>query len=372
MKLKMDLRFRQELMLYLICIAILLVTDYLLRQFFIELSGYTALLAILVTGLIHSFLKGKLITVNDFLSINEMESFIDEFGVMLSESMSPTELEYSWHKILRQRFMPNEVMTEGNYLIVAVLDKSGALLVPALNGVHSYRLIAKAGGQRKFNRNDVQLAESFRSIIGFIYNASQMQERVILAQKNSLLADVSNVVGCRLNNMLYNANNNDQLLIKDAMVIANNILRGSVKTKKHYALSFCISLWVAEFSSRFGFESVKLLSDLSYSLLEYQVSSVFFNEVSQFLREVANNVIKHSDATDVVLKISNESTMLNIYIFNNNCKVSGKLGYKGNGLVGIQRRITSLNGDFVYHYLVDQNAFEVIVNIPVINQHEVI
>jgi len=199
----------------------------------------------------------------------------------------------------------------------------------------------------------------------------------LLDQKNEISKDLHDDIGSGLSSILILANlllKNDKTPDSQKLLISKIDNTGKEISQK--LNTFIWSLNVENNNLQDFCEYVK-----KYAVNQYEATEVNFTfsehialkEQIQIngndrknlffcVKEMLNNSMKHSQATEVNLNISiTEKRKLNIILHDNGIGISNEITF-GNGLNNIQKRITRLHGTFKY---ANDNGFRSEISIPV-------
>lgn len=90
--------------------------------------------------------------------------------------------------------------------------------------------------------------------------------------------------------------------------------------------------------------SINLIFQNCYSENDIAVSGFFRKNIFLAVKEILNNCVKHSNASEIAISISNDSNLLLITIHDNGKGIQNNNPF-GNGLKNIKNRIESINGN---------------------------
>jgi len=144
----------------------------------------------------------------------------------------------------------------------------------------------------------------------------------------------------RLNEKVRGALHHIDATVKTIRTIINN-LRPAVLD---LGLNAAIEWQVAEFRRRTG-----IACDLHMAEQEFAVDDVRATSLFRILQESLTNVIRHAEATHVVIELYQEDNRLVMKITDNGVGIYPETRKSSNsfGLVGVEERIHALNGEFI-------------------------
>ncbi|HJV79554.1 CHASE domain-containing protein [Noviherbaspirillum sp.] len=143
----------------------------------------------------------------------------------------------------------------------------------------------------------------------------------------------------RLNEKVRGALNHLDATVKTIRTIINN-LRPAVLD---LGLTAAIEWQVAEFRRRTGIACDLIIGDKEFVVDDTRATSLF-----RILQESLTNVIRHANATRVLIELYQEDNRLAMTIMDNGVGIYPESRKTANsfGLVGVEERINALNGEF--------------------------
>jgi len=93
------------------------------------------------------------------------------------------------------------------------------------------------------------------------------------------------------------------------------------------------------------------------------LNPIIKNSIYKTIKEFITNSIKHGKATEINIKISIENNNINLILTNNGIGCNKII--KSNGLLGIENRVTSLNGS-VNYFSNDNFGFGIDILFPIL------
>ncbi|WP_294822217.1 ATP-binding protein [uncultured Flavobacterium sp.] len=80
--------------------------------------------------------------------------------------------------------------------------------------------------------------------------------------------------------------------------------------------------------------------------LDTRLDNAFEITIFRMIRELAENAVRHSHATEVLLQLTGHNDTLNLMVEDNGIGIAAHWDIKGSGLKGIQQKVAQLGGDF--------------------------
>ncbi|MEC4721930.1 CHASE domain-containing protein [Noviherbaspirillum sp. CPCC 100848] len=143
----------------------------------------------------------------------------------------------------------------------------------------------------------------------------------------------------KLNEKVRGALNHIDATVKTVRTIINN-LRPAVLD---LGLTAAIEWQVAEFRRRSGITCELLMDETELEIDDARATSLF-----RILQESLTNVIRHAEASHVIIELHQDKTRLVMRITDDGIGIAPERRTSGNsfGLVGVEERIHALNGEF--------------------------
>lgn len=185
-----------------------------------------------------------------------------------------------------------------------------------------------------------------------------------LRERNRIARDIHDNVGHLLSRCILqigallainkDANINSNLsLIKDTLSEAMNSIRSSVHDLHKEAID--LEIEIQKLVDNFNFCSVKLDYDIE-SPPERNIKYSFIT----ITKEALSNIIKHSNATEVLISIREHPALYQLVIKDNGFNISYD-SENGIGIKNIRDRVTSLGGNININ---SDNGFRIFISIP--------
>lgn len=287
-----------------------------------------------------------------------------------------TSLDDKNHLLIVQKkllFIENNINESGSYYIQNItsqyINSENKLLVSKINELDK---------QKKIKILQL-IAALFLTLILLlviiIFRRKNKLQKLLLNQKNEISIDLHDDIGSELSsilintNLLYNydTNENQKILINKISNTSSEISQRlntfiwSLNTDNNNVQNFCeyVKQYAYKFleGTTFKLDFVTDTAGVTTKILNGSTrKNLFF-----CVKEILNNIIKHSGATEIVVKILDvDKKELEISIADNG-KGMQEINKFGNGLVNIQKRIANLNGSLKIDSV---NGLKIIIKIP--------
>lgn len=111
-------------------------------------------------------------------------------------------------------------------------------------------------------------------------------------------------------------------------------------------------------------KDIRCRVDAVFITVKQSISYEFRHNVSLAVKECVNNVLKHSHATELDMKIELEKNVLAISITDNGIGITKNSRRTGLGLVSLKRRMNSIGGNCAFEHLAE-GGLRIVLNAPV-------
>jgi len=203
------------------------------------------------------------------------------------------------------------------------------------------------------------------------------QERMIFEERRRIALDLHDDIGTRVSHISLCASHADNTICHEEASKAFGQI-SSMSRDLIGALSE--SVWMLNSNN----DDLESLVDFLYRLvnelcrlkdIRCRVDAVFITEkqtisyefrhnVSLAVKECVNNVLKHSHATELDMKIELEKNVLVISITDNGIGITKNSRRTGLGLVSLKRRMNSIGGNCAFEHLAE-GGLRIVLNAPV-------
>ncbi len=300
------------------------------------------------------FEKGQNLITNHNINPTFKRLFYDQ-SLMVFKKMNNINLQLALQEKLLS--IDNDINKNGNFYIQNItsqyIHSENKLLLSKINELDKQK-----------NIKILQLlATLFLALIFLlviiIFRRKNKLQKLLLDQKNEISKDLHDDIGSELSSILINTNllknyetNERQKLLIDKI---NN-------TSSEISQRLNTFIWTLNTDNNNVYVFCEYVKLYSYKFLDgTNVKLNFINDTDAVsnkildgnsrknlffcIKEALNNVVKHSVATDVTIKISLFEKKEFLIIIHDNGKGLLKTSKFGNGLINIQKRIASLKGN---------------------------
>jgi signal transduction histidine kinase len=198
--------------------------------------------------------------------------------------------------------------------------------------------------------------------------SEKVRELTIAEERNRIAIEIHDTIGCHMTGLitelemckrLINKDNGKvEMLLKDA---ADTARKGLVDTRRAVDALKIDNLnleSIKEMINQFKLKS-SLNIDLMYEPEDLRIAASETAIIYRTIKEAITNVLKHSDADEVQIRIEKNDKSIKVHIYDNGSTIEG---YKeGNGLSGIRTRIKAVGGEVRIYF---GNGFNIDFSIP--------
>ena len=245
-----------------------------------------------------------------------------------------------------------------------------ALMFAAIEALLKQKAIKSAEIKNKYIEQTDDLNEFLIRMNSKVHELSQKQDSEInlatLAERNRIAREIHDNVGHLLSSAILQtgaaiAVAKDENTIKSLQTIKDtlNEAMNSIRKSVHDLHDDSIDLYA---------QLKKLADEFSFckAIIKYEVNSnmpaSYKYAVLAIAKEALANVMKHSNATQVLISIYEHPAIFQIIILDNGTKLSpGYSNSGGMGLESIRQRILGLGGIVNYSY---SNGFKIFISLP--------
>ena len=267
----------------------------------------------------------------------------------------------------------NNINESGNFYIQNItnqyINSENKLLVSKINELDK---------QKNIKRLQLIAALFFALILMLviiIIRRKNKLQKSLLIQKNEISKDLHDDIGSELSSILintnllnnYDTNENQKILIDKISHTSSEISQRlntfiwSLNTDNNNVQNFCeyVNQYAHKFleGTAFKLNFVTDTQAVSAKILNGSLrKNLFF-----CVKEILNNIVKHSDATKIDIKIiDRDKKEFEISIADNGKGMQEKNKF-GNGLINIKKRVANLNGNLKIN---SDNGLKIVIKIP--------
>lgn len=226
--------------------------------------------------------------------------------------------------------------------------------IPLTNGqFQNLELVGKHQGDLLFSPTDVGVVQQLIFHLGQIQNLHQLKDDSLKNERDRIMRDLHDDVAADLLSLVQQSQNQQfHTTAKKCLLNLREIVY-SMDDQENRCLIECIADWRYELSAYLEPFQVKLTWN-NYINESVPITGSQWLHLTRVLRELVANALKHAQPSQITIDSSTSRTMLTITITNNGSCSPTHTWKPGKGLNNIQRRITSLKGEAVWHAEKDQ------------------
>lgn len=303
-------------------------------------ATYTLALSIIIAGFVYFPLRQWLLAKLVPSDRESLQDFLPAFSLNMANATSATMFEQGWQASLLQRYHPLHLSRLEQKLTKVELSDNGLhLLIPTIKGDQSYRLSGKQRAAHLFNRKDVKYVEALLTIARMVSNASEDRKQVILEERQRIMHDLHDTMGARLLSLAHQA---PQAAYKQQILQAMQTLRETVRVSvksNPLSLNEHLADWRVEIAERCEHAGASLHWQQASELDTEQIQARRLLDLSQTLRELVTNALKHASPSDLSIKITRSPTHLELHLAHNGNISCPSTWIEGTGLKSMTKRV---------------------------------
>ncbi len=347
--------------------SMVIASDILLVGLLKLSETYALGLSIVIAGFVYFPLRQWILgrfTASDRQTLRE---FLPTFSTAIADATSPAAFEASWKNTLQQRFQPLHITllpedaVQGN----ARLENHGLhLFVPTLQDNGLYQITGKHLGAHLFGKMDMTMAHSLLSIARMVSNASEARHRAVLEERQRIMHDLHDTVGARLLTLSHTLPTQEyQAEARETLQVLRDTIKLSLK-QAPLRLGDHLADWRAEITGRLEAKSIELIWESDEMLESMVISPPHALELSNILRELVTNALKHATPTRLYIEISVINNKLIINVTNDGTTQLPESWQEGTGLTSLRRRSATLRGEIGFQFRAINGLLTAKVKLP--------
>lgn len=274
-------------------------------------------------------------------------------------------LQERWPELLATVFAPLSVEKNAAGLAPAIVEDGLALRVPDVRAGSAPLLLRHAdGGVRLFTRQDLATLAALRRLFDLSLDLLHAHEAGAGAERERIARDIHDDLGAKLLSLLYRSKEEDQPLVREAIVCTRELVNTLNLTA--VSLPLAISRWRTEMRERLepvnillGWESTR---DADNVVLNARQNA----NLTRVLREAVTNAIKHAEPEKLQIRLRVENEELELRLRDNGRGMaSTAFDQGGRGAAIMRARSEEVGGsvEWVFHDE-GRGGCEVIVRMP--------
>lgn len=334
-------------LLWIIGGSLIVIVDVVLIGLFQASEVYALSLSILIVGFVYFPLRQLLLTKLLPDNYQILQDFLEYFSQSILQANFSGEFEKIWYQALNEKFKPLNIYTiQQTDCKVVLVDNGLVLRVPNLIGTSAYLLSGKQMAARLFNKADIKNVNSLLAIIRLAHNASNIREHAVLEERRRIMHDLHDTVGAQLLTLTYKLSNpENRLQVKQALTTLRDTIRLSLKKNISF-LSESLADWRVEIAERTELVGVELLWLQDESVDAIQLSTYQLLDLSQILRELVSNALKHAHPRHIEVQIVIlDKQQLNLTLMHDGQIATPEHWHEGTGMHSIRTRLHRLKGN---------------------------
>ena len=341
-------RWSYYIWLWLSGMVSIFVLDLLLIRFLKNQPWMSLGVAMLIAGFLYFPLRQILLK---FFLHRRSASLTGRVADIVRTALSPTQAEHAqrWDAVLRDVFMPLAPPEPLNRLISAPqIDENGlALLIPGVDGLEARRIRYAQNGKRLFSPDDVAVAAHMIEMHLLAAESRNAYEKGARIERDRISRDVHDNIGAQLLSALHSheVSRKDDLL-RDSLSDLRAIINDGFQAE--FELLPIFADLRTETTRRIESQNITLTWASPVDSFAEEgpvVSFEVINGLRSILRESVSNILRHSEATEIVVNIELHADQINLKVEDNGKGLSARsLSNQGNGIANIIDRAEVLMG----------------------------
>lgn len=274
-------------------------------------------------------------------------------------------LQERWPELLSTVFAPLSVERDCAGQAPAIAEEGLALRVPDVRTGSAPLLLRHAdGGARLFTPQDLATLAALRRLFDLALDLLHAHEAGAGAERERIARDIHDDLGAKLLSLLYRSKEEDQALVREAIVCTRELVNTLNLTA--VSLPLAVSRWRTEMRERLepvnialGWEST---GDADSVVLNARQNA----NLTRVLREAVTNAIKHASPEKLQIKLCVENTGLELRVRDNGRgQASTAFDQGGRGAAIMRARTAEVGGtvEWLFHES-GRAGCEVIVRMP--------
>lgn len=257
------------------------------------------------------------------------------------------QLQARWPAMLATVFSPLRVENDAPGVRPGplILDEGLALRVPSVQAGGAPLVLRHAdGGRRLFTRHDVATLSALRRLFDLAQNLLRAHETGVETERARIARDIHDDLGAKLLSLLYRSREEDQPLVRDAIMCTRELV--STLNLTPVSLAVALTRWRAELHERLdpakvALEWVVMKGDPAAVMLSARQNA----NITRILRESVTNALKHAGAGTLRLEWQIAEASLHLSVHDNGVGMSHAVSVSGGrGMAIMRARAEELGG----------------------------
>lgn len=352
-----------RIVLWALTVLILVIFD-LLFLFALQFSSELSIsLALLFSGLfwipLRSYVWNRFL---NFQTITREEQFKQVVDIALTPPGQ--DIETRWKRLLQNIYDPLYFHDCKDVSTCRTDDNGQILFIPSIGSISALSLEFAYGGKKLFTTADVTLAEELVALLRHIIDNRSDYAKGVSEERHRIARDMHDNIGAQLMSALHNTNpERKDTLIRETLTDLRNIVNDATRQNLSFDENLAdLRVETVERLSSAGINHNWLMKDEGRAEVPQQI----IHTLRSIIRETVSNIIKHSKAKRVTIKISHTEETITLLVEDDGIGITPADEHSGNGLANIKSRVTGVNGTLMF--LNKKNGLQVLAKFPV--QHE--
>ena len=302
-------------------------------------------IALAVIGLVYLPLRARIWTV--MRRRRDMEP--DTLFLRITEIAHATDVADKnalLSKLWDDLFAPLSIdpMPDRHDIATGLVDNGAALHLAPVLGLPALSLNWRQRGSKLFSSRDLQRAASINALIDASLRQNQVYLEAVTTERNRINRDMHDNLGILLVSALHTpVTDRKDTLIRQTLTDLREIIANKGQSKQH--LPMLIADLRSEISNHF--EAAQIEAEWHCDTLSaIDVSPQVVHVSRAFLRESAQNIIRHSGARRVVIRISSQDSILQVAMADNGHGFDTTTTHPGTGVKNLAKRLETAGGRF--------------------------
>lgn len=349
-----------RIVLWALTVLILVIFDLLFLVALQFSSGLSISLALLLSGLFWIPLRSYVWT--RFLNLKTI-SQEEQFKQVVNIALTPPgqDIQTRWQQLIKSIFDPLYLHECTDVSICRTDDDGQILFIPSIGNISALSLEFAYGGKKLFTTADVTLAEELIALLRHIIDNRNEYARGVSEERHRIARDMHDNIGAQLMSALHNKDpERKDTLIRETLIDLRNIVNDTTRRNLPFDENLAeLRIETVERLSSSGISHNWLIKDEGKA----EVPQQMIHTLRSIIRETVSNIIKHSKAKRVNIKISYIDDTLTLMVEDDGIGLTVADEHSGNGLANMKSRVINANGSFVL--LNEKTGLQIIIEFPV-------
>lgn len=255
-----------------------------------------------------------------------------------------------WPSLLQQLYKPLQLENVLGLDVheVSIENSGQSILVPAVSGSLPLRLYNAQKGVRLFTPDDAKLIHAVWRLYEHVLAFQQEQYKGALKERRRIARDLHDDVSSKILSLVYRSDDEGNAdLARETLSELRNVIHDLESPE--LSLNASVNEWKLEARRRCDEAEINLRWKQK-KLPELDLLPGYRSSIRKIFRESLSNIIKHANATTVVVRIVYVNDALILRIEDDGVGFDlevNKGGNTGIGLKNIHRRVSELNGELL-------------------------